>query len=141
MGIDDRTGAIYVLNVARGRWSLAEVQNYIKGAAAFDGDKCVIRLHDPGAAGKFQAQYLFKLLQAYNVWPEREEGSKPYRANPLAAQCEQGMVRLVQGDWNQAFIDELCAFPKGSHDDQVDAAAAAFRTLKCRQGGISLVAV
>jgi predicted phage terminase large subunit-like protein len=33
------------------------------------------------------------------------------------------------GWWNRAFIDELCAFPNGAHDDQVDAASAAFRSL------------
>ncbi len=51
------------------------------------------------------------------------------------------MVRLVEGDWNQTFIDELCAFPMGCNDDQVDAVAAAFRTLVHRAGGITLIAV
>jgi phage terminase large subunit-like protein len=32
------------------------------------------------------------------------------RAAPLAAQCEIGMVKLLEGRWNQAFIDEVCAF-------------------------------
>jgi hypothetical protein len=39
------------------------------------------------------------------------------------------MVKLVEGQWNRALIDELCAFPNGAHDDQVDAASAAFRSL------------
>jgi predicted phage terminase large subunit-like protein len=50
----------------------------------------------------------------------------------LAAQCEHGLVKLVEGSWNQAFIDELCAFPNGVHDDQVDASSAAFRAVMCR---------
>ncbi len=102
LGIDDSTGAIYVLNVVRGRWTPAEVENWLKGAAIHDGERCIIRLpQDPGQAGKFQAQYFVsKMLQGFDVWTEREEGSKPYRANPFAAQCEHGMVRLVEGDWN-----------------------------------------
>jgi predicted phage terminase large subunit-like protein len=42
------------------------------------------------------------------------------------------MVKLLEGPWNQGFIDELCAFPNGAHDDQVDAATAAFRALVSR---------
>jgi predicted phage terminase large subunit-like protein len=38
-------------------------------------------------------------------------------------------VKIVEGDWNNSFIDELCSFPNSAHDDQVDAASAAFRAL------------
>jgi len=63
------------------------------------------------------------------VATQREEGSKQFRANSFAAQCEHGFVKLLEGPWNQAFVEELCAFPAGAHDDQVDAASAAFRAL------------
>ena len=66
---------------------------------------------DPGGAGRFQAPYLASKLRGYNVTTEREEGSKPYRANPFAAQCEHGFVKLVAGAWNDAFIEELAPFP------------------------------
>jgi predicted phage terminase large subunit-like protein len=36
---------------------------------------------------------------------------------------------MVEAQWNGGFVEELCAFPNGAHDDQVDAASAAFRTL------------
>ena len=51
---------------------------------------------------------------------------------PCRAQCEHGFVKLVESDWNKDFVDELCAFPKGAHDDQVDAASAAFRAIMRR---------
>ncbi len=73
------------------------------------------------------------------VSSEREEGNKENRADPFAAQCEHGFVKLVEGAWNQAFIEELCAFPSGAHDDQVDAASAAFRAL-LRQRKVHAVA-
>jgi phage terminase large subunit-like protein len=54
--------------------------------AMLDGPESMIRLPlDPGGAGKFQAYYLVGKLKGYDVKTEREEGSKPYRANPLAA--------------------------------------------------------
>jgi predicted phage terminase large subunit-like protein len=44
---------------------------------------------------------------------------------------------MVEAPWNQAFVEELCAFPNGAHDDQVDAVSAAFRSL-VRGRGISV---
>ena len=130
MALDPDTKAIYVMDVIRARWSPGRIEREIKMAAMCDGYDCMIRIpQDPGGAGRFQAHHLAGLLQGYDIRVEREEGSKPYRANPFAAQCEQGFVALVAGPWNQAFIEELCAFPNGAHDDQVDAAAAAFRAL------------
>jgi predicted phage terminase large subunit-like protein len=130
LGIDPDTDAIYVMDVVRARWSPGEIEQQVKMVAALDGDRCMIRIpQDPGSAGRFQAHYLAGKLRGYNVTTEREEGSKPYRANPFAAQCEHGFVKLIAGSWNAAFVEELCAFPNGAHDDQVDAAAAAFRAL------------
>ncbi len=99
-------------------------------AAHWDGYETAIRLpKDPGGAGKFQAAYLAGKLSGWTVHTEAEVGNKVNRADPFAAQCEHGFVRLVEGPWNEAFVNELCAFPNGAHDDQVDAAAAAFRDL------------
>jgi len=128
VGIDERTQLIYVMDVVRGRWSPADVENKIKSTALWDGDETAIQIpQDPGSAGKFQASYLVGQLRGYSVSTEPETGDKVHRANPFAAQCEHGFVKLVEAPWNRAFIDELCAFPNGAHDDQVDAASAAFR--------------
>ena len=130
MGIDPEFGGIYVMDVIRGRWSPGEIERKVTMIATLDGENCMIRLpQDPGGAGKFQAHYLAAKLRGFSVTSVREEGSKPYRANPFAAQCEHGFVNLLEAPWNDAFVEELCAFPNGAHDDQVDAASAAFRAL------------
>ena len=130
MGRDPQTDLLYVVDVIRGRWSPAEVENVIKATACWDGEETRIRIpQDPGQAGKFQAHHLAGLLRGHSVITEAEQGGKESRADPFAAQCEHGFVKLVEGGWNQAFVDELCAFPKSAHDDQVDAASAAFRSL------------
>jgi predicted phage terminase large subunit-like protein len=95
-------------------------------------------MQDPGA-GKFVAFNLARQLQGYHVAVEPEQNSKVQRAAPLAAQAENLFLVLRTADWNKAFIDELCGFPKGAHDDQVDAAAAAYRAL-CRRSQLAYVA-
>jgi len=53
-------------------------------------------------------------LKGYAVSVEPEHGSQENRADPFAAQCEHGFVKLLEGSWNQGFVEEL--FPNGAHD-------------------------
>jgi predicted phage terminase large subunit-like protein len=55
--------------------------------------------------------------------------SKEIRALALAGAAEAGLVHLVRGPWNAKFREEMVLFPKGSHDDQVDAASGAFNKI------------
>ena len=129
MGRDPELHILYVLDVVRGRWSPADLQREILTTAKIDGYACSIRIpRDPGA-GKFVAAYMAQQLQGYAVSIEPEHTSKAQRAAPLAAQAENRFLVLLKAGWNKAFVEELCAFPNGSNDDQVDAAAAAFRAI------------
>jgi predicted phage terminase large subunit-like protein len=56
------------------------------------------------------------------------------RALAWAALAEEGRVRLVEGTWIDDFVNEICAFPDGEHDDQVDAVSLAVRMLRRRRG-------
>lgn len=89
-----------------------------------------IRLpQDPGQAGKEQAQSYVKFLAGFNVQIAPVSGNKVKRAEPLAAQWQQGNVYLLKGEWNRRFLNELQGFPDGRHDDFVDAASDAFNTV------------
>jgi predicted phage terminase large subunit-like protein len=106
------------------------VRSLIKATAQADGPAVEISLpQDPGQAGKVQAQDLIALLAGFVARAEPETGDKATRAMPFSAQCEAGNVDLVRGVWNEAYIDELCMFPGGSHKDQVDASSGAFARL------------
>ena len=58
-----------------------------------------------------------------------ESGDKETRAEGFSAQAEAGNVFLVEGDWNEAYLQELELFPFGDWDDQVDASSRAFHHL------------
>ena len=46
--------------------------------------------------------------------------SKETRLNASAPSVEGGHVYLVDGQWNDAFVDEVCGFPVKPHDEYVD---------------------
>ena len=76
--------------------------------------------------------YARQVLKGYDFKGVRSTGPKAVRAQPFAAACEAGNVKLVRGPWNREFLDELCCFPLGEHDDMVDAASGAFEDLRGR---------
>ena len=123
-------GNFYVEHVDRLQGSPGTVAGTVRSYAGTDPKGTVIRLpEDPGQAGKAQAEAFVKALAGYSVKTVRVTGDKETRARPAAIQCEAGNVYLVRGEWNEAFLDELCNFPMGAHDDQVDAFADALNEL------------
>jgi len=131
-------GRFYVADVQRGQWSSDERNRVMAQTAALDamrrqGSSLEIWMEqEPGSSGKESADLSISQLAGHAVWAETSSGSKEVRAQPLAAQCEAGNVRLLRGAWNAAYIDELTSFPFGANDDQVDASSGAFNKLAQR---------
>jgi len=126
----DNDGLYYVADVVRGQWSALERERIIRQTAEMDGPGVPIWLEqEPGSGGKESAQATIRSLAGWTVRAERVTGDKLSRAQPLAAQCEAGNVKLVRGPWNAAYLDELTMFPNGRNDDQVDASSGAFAKL------------
>jgi predicted phage terminase large subunit-like protein len=120
----------YVEDVIRGQWKASRVEETLENTASQDGAAVSIRIpEDPGAAGKSDAATKVKLLKGYAVKVVRPTGEKAIRARPASAQAEAGNVKLLRGAWVDAFLDEICTFPAGAHDDQVDAFADALNEL------------
>ncbi|OFW72095.1 MAG: hypothetical protein A2Y55_12575 [Actinobacteria bacterium RBG_16_68_12] len=135
----DRDGVLSVLDVVRVQASDLEVQDLIVRTAHADRllaqrkdwREPMIRMEqEPGAASAYLIGELRrKRLAGFDFKGVRPRGSKQDRARPLSALAEAGELRLLRAPWKGAFLDELCAFPLGAHDDQVDALSGAFEQL------------
>lgn len=130
-------GEFSIIDVVRGQWETFRREQVIAETAVRDASlaarhKATMRIwieQEPGSGGVDSVRSTIRALAGYSVYADRVTGSKEARAEPLAAQAGAGNVRIVHGAWNAAFIDELCTFPHGTNDDQVDAASGAFNKL------------
>lgn len=126
----DQQGTFFVEDVRRGRWNPTLRDSIIEQVARSDGRNVEIMLEqEPGSAGKSVIEYLGRKLAGFTVLFDKPTGSKEVRAQPFASQCGIHNVHLVSGAWNGDYLDELCVFPNGRNDDQVDASSGAFARL------------
>jgi len=84
---------------------------------------------EPGSSGVDTIDAYSRLLTGYNFKGDRVTGDKVMRAEGVAIAAETGNIKLLRGEWNQAFLDEVDDFPHGMHDDQVDALSGAYAAL------------
>ena len=132
MGYSDLAKKWYVGHVAREQLSHLGRERMIKATAQMDGTLVdVYTEQEPGSGGKESAQNTVLNLAGFAVHIDRVSGDKYTRAKPFCSQCEALNVVLIEGDWNQAYIDELHNFnpDKGGLKDQVDASSGAFNKL------------
>ena len=123
-----KNGRFVIGNVIRERFRAAKVRELVLRTAQNDGKKVRIGIsQDPGQAGKDQAETYVNDLAGFKVEVFRETGDKVTRAEPFAAQWQNGNVDILRGAWNAALFAEYEQFPsKSTHDDQVDAGSGAF---------------
>ena len=130
-------GTIYVLDMKRFRARPSRVQQNIEDAAEYDGrDTTVVIPRDAGASGKFAADRMSSELFSLGFTVRQKSVSntgKGKRFEPVSALAENGMIKVVKGDWNEAFFNELESFTGESksrtHDDIPDALADAIAEL------------
>lgn len=134
-------GFYYIDHVHRMRDEPGEVEAVRKHYAESDGAH-VRQLYpkDPGETGKAMVkQRVAAAIQAggdADLVPtttnklEKAQGVSA-AAHPRSRGLDDGpgnygLIRYVRGEWNDAFFDILESFPRGKHDDDVDAIADAY---------------
>ncbi len=131
---------IAILDVARFRVASAERLARMVQVAQADRAKYGSRVtwwieRPTGMTGEEQKQALSRALMhtGIAVHFEAPTGDKTLRAEPLSAAVGAGNVCLAPEapghPWRDALRAEAADFPRGKHDDQVDAAVGAFAKL------------
>lgn len=130
--IDGNPNAIVIADMTKGRWSPHARNERMRLCAESDMKYEAKGYFEKGfGIGTDMTLSVIEALSGYSMWAVKPKGSKAFRADPLAAQCEAGNVYLVRGDWNNAFVMECCEFTgeEGGKDNQVDAVSLAYNML------------
>lgn len=126
-------GRFLIINVVNQQLKAGEVRKLILQTAQMDNAKYgYVRQRlpqDPGQAGKEQAQSYVNMLAGYDVVIKPESGSKESRAEPMAAQWQNGFFDVMEGEWNESYFDQLESFPESKFKDMVDGGSSAFNEL------------
>lgn len=128
----DKEGYYYVVDVQHGRWAASERNATIQQRATLDKQQHgTVKIYIEQAPGlsKEPTEDLVRQLAGFPVYADKVTKDKVSRAEPFQAQAQAGNVKLLDADWNGVYLDELCAFPTGTHDDLVDASSGAFNQL------------
>lgn len=129
----ENNGIYFIEDVVRGQWASGQRDKIIRATAENDalnyGEVSYWTEQEPGSGGKYQAQAFIKLLAGYTVKAETSSGNKIVRADPFASQAEAGNVKVKRAHWTSGYITEMCDFPSGKFDDQVDGSSGAFAKL------------
>ncbi|WP_440952045.1 phage terminase large subunit [Methanococcoides sp. FTZ1] len=124
-------GIYYVVDVQRVRKNPGAVETLIQQTALADGvDVPILMEQEPGSSGvNVISHYSRHVLAGFNFRGLKSTGNKVVRAGPISAAAANRNVKLVQGNWINAFLAELEQFPEVGHDDQVDALSGAASVL------------
>lgn len=126
----DEDGNYWILDVVRGQWESAAREKIILQTARIDGKDVLVGIEqEPGSGGKESAENTTRMLAGFRVRIDRPVGDKVLRADPYSVQVNGGNVRLKQGLWNRAYLEELQFFPHSKYKDQVDSSSGAFSIL------------
>ena len=126
----DGEGTVYVADIINERREWPEVVKLVAATALLDGQgvrqgiECV-----SAQVGMLQTLLRDQSLVNLALEPITVTVDKLTRSLPCVSRSEQGKLKIIRCANATAFIDQLCSFPEGEHDDMVDFLSAAFMML------------
>lgn len=132
MGIlPDKT--VIVLDAIWQRTTPTEAIALIRQTAERDGKGVTVGWEqEPGSAGIMAMEQIRTSLKGFRCKPVKPQGDKVQRAIPFATASQHGRVFLLQGSWNDQYLNALHHFdgsPKTLINDVTDASSGAYHVL------------
>lgn len=113
---------IYITNAKKVWKTFPELLRFLPEylyANDYDTYQSTLRI-EPKANGKSVCQQLEDSTSLNVTYTPTPTDAKDVRLHGVSPKVECGRVFLVEGEWNEEFIDEICGFPSKAHDEYVD---------------------
>lgn len=96
---------------------------------------------EPKASGKSIAQLIKQQtkLNIAEIKSDFVQMSKIERARSVSPFIESGRVKLIEGSWNEHYLQQIAVFPNGKHDEHIDLTCYGIeKELMSKQNNISI---
>lgn len=121
---------IYIVKAQRVWKSMPDLLRFIPDFMSSCGADGSSVLHvEPKANGESVVQMLEEYSNINVKRTPTPTDSKMVRFVAVTPRIECGRTFIVEGDWNETYLDEVCAFPNASHDEFVDITGYAINDL------------
>jgi predicted phage terminase large subunit-like protein len=111
---------LYLLHVLRKRMEYPELKRAVREQCqAFEAN--VVLIEDKASGTQLIQELIQEGLHAVTRY--QPQSDKIMRMHAQTAMIENGFVHLPETAWLAEYLQELTAFPRGRHDDQVDSTA------------------
>lgn len=120
----------WVLDVVRFREDASKREELILNTARADGVGVEVWVEEEGGSGgKESAQNTVSNLAGFKIRRDKPVGDKVLRADPASCQWNNMNFRLLEGPWNNVYLDEMEYFPFSTFKDQGDGTSGAFAAI------------
>lgn len=126
-----------------GYWEWLDIKKAVKQTALNDGPYVkIVFEEEPGSGGKNQVAALENMFKedadlkgkGYQTDGYRPEGDRVMLANVWFAEAADGHWYMVEGSWNDSFLEKLDGFPIAAHDDEITSVSCARAVMQPARG-------
>lgn len=126
--VEDGSGDWYILNIEHGRWDARETAlRIVRTTARHMGARLGIEQGiTMNAVLPYMDDYMREFARYTTIEPLKHGGVNKYSRIEWALQgrSQRHKIHLVEGEWNEWFLDQCADFPDPlAHDDGIDAVA------------------
>lgn len=129
-----KASSLLLLSQAYGRWTFTETLEQFRAMCTRAPNAIAKYVEDKANGPAIMSMLADEIMGLVPVEPD---GGKEARAHAAAPVLDAGNIYLPHPalyDWVPALIAEMASFPRGVHDDQVDALTQAVRKLAAPSG-------